>query len=168
MWIILTGQDRLDRYAAASATSDSQPSPIPTSSFRGAEMHPVKILPLRSQAPTSNPTSNPNVEAKPFETERAKRSPGIINRSSSMLMSPSQKNLAYWADIAPSNPRIFPGVVHERSRKGSMRQGSKSEKDLEASSSSIGGAQPPLLSEQDESGVYEVLPEGDDEGRESE
>ena len=33
--------------------------------------------------------------------------------------------------IDGTEPRIFPGVVHERIRRGSMRQGSSSEKDVD-------------------------------------
>lgn len=38
-----------------------------------------------------------------------------------------------------SLPRIFPGIVHERTRRGSVRQGSVSEKDFD-SFSNMGSA----------------------------
>ena len=46
-----------------------------------------------------------------------------------MIMPSSQANGTSWIDGTPPPPRIFPGVVHERTRRGSLRQGSSSERD---------------------------------------
>ena len=68
-------------------------------------------------------------------------------------MSPS------WIDGAPPQRRIFPGVVHERTRRGSVRQGSSSEKDVDA-----GGVLRPLPFEQDVKGLHEAVAEDPREG----
>lgn len=52
-------------------------------------------------------------------------------------MSPYTAHDPHWDDgisqshISGAEPRIFPGVVHERIRKNSIRQGSSSEKDAD-------------------------------------
>lgn len=62
---------------------------------------------------------------------------------------------------AVPQPKIFPGVFHERNRRGSVRQGSISEKDFEACStaSAAGGAARPGSSGQDAKGVHETVAE---------
>lgn len=53
------------------------------------------------------------------------------------MMSPYMANDPPWDDgisqshVSGAEPRIFPGVVHERTRKNSIRQGSNSEKDAD-------------------------------------
>ncbi len=58
-------------------------------------------------------------------------------------------------------PKIFPGVFHERNRRGSVRQGSSSEKDVNVSSaaSAAGSFVRPGSSDKDGKGVHETVAE---------
>jgi len=70
----------------------------------------------------------------------------------STVSSPTIVNGSYWvkANGVSAPPKIFPGIVHERTRRGSLRQGSTSEKWDDGSSASIAGRKP-LSIEQDQS-----------------
>ena len=54
----------------------------------------------------------------------------------SHTQSPSQTIGSAWSESHPQ-PKIFPGIVHERARRSSMRQGSGSEKDSEQGASLV-------------------------------
>lgn len=85
-------------------------------------------------------------------------------------MSPYTAKDPHWDDgisqshISGAEPRIFPGVVHERTRRNSTRQGSSSEKD--ADGGTFAGLRLSKLStrEKEMNGLEEpVLEEGMDE-----
>lgn len=81
-----------------------------------------------------------------------------------MILSPSQAlGTSYWNEGTLPSPRIFPGVVHERTRRGSVRHGSGSEKDFDALE------RPKLLAwAQNDTSLYGTVPEesGEQEQRE--
>ena len=116
---------RLERYVAASAqsrvsTTWVQKRPTPSTTMQSL---------TNAASPALQPISNSDTDLKNIDRGR------IIQSSNSPIpllptsVSPSQASPSYWT--APPPPRIFPGVVHQRARKGSMRQGSASEKDVE-------------------------------------
>ncbi|KAL6720714.1 AMP deaminase [Lecanora helva] len=109
--------DMLDRYAAAFASTRMPPSPRAAISSA-----------TNTQSQPRTPMSQSNTDLKSLNLAPAKSALKPSSRSSTMKSSSSQSNLAYWTDAAP-HPPLFPGVVHERSRRGSLRQGSGSEKD---------------------------------------
>ena len=45
------------------------------------------------------------------------------------LKAPTRSSSMIWSDGASQTPKMFPGVVHERTRRNSVRQASGSEKD---------------------------------------
>lgn len=53
---------------------------------------------------------------------------GRPGRSSSMILSRAATNNPYWHDQSVE-PRIFPGLVHEQTRRGSLKRESGSEYD---------------------------------------
>ena len=59
----------------------------------------------------------------------------------------------------PPPPRIFPGVVHERTRRGSLRQGSSSEKDAMVTSVNLMIAPRPFSREKDDESPQKVVVE---------
>ena len=60
---------------------------------------------------------------------------------------------------------MFPGVVHERTRRGSLRQGSNSEKDANATNFNVATAPTPLPWEQDDKGLQKAVIEEPGEQR---
>ena len=80
-------------------------------------------------------------------------------RSSSVIISPSQANGTSWVDSQPPPPRMFPGVVHERTRRGSLRKGSSSEKDATATNFNVTIAPRSLPWEQDDTDPQKVVSE---------
>ena len=142
---VLTPHPRLEKYASASTTPQLQAPASPR-----LVMHSSTHLPTRTRIPASYSNS----DVRGLDTQRARQSPSKPPaRSSSMITSTS------WIDGAPSQPRIFPGVVHERTRRGSVRQGSSSEKDVDA-----GGVLRPLPFEQDVKGLHGAVAEESGEG----
>ena len=125
---MLTLVSRLERYAAASlpaqaVTAPTKAIPSPATS---AAAHSSQTCP--SRAPRM-PASYSNADVRSLDLQRTGREHSRPVRSASMIMSPSQANGTSWIDGMPPPPRMFPGVVHERTRRGSLRQGSSSEKD---------------------------------------
>lgn len=51
---------------------------------------------------------------------------------------------------ASREPKIFPGIVHERTRRNSVRQGSVSDNDMEASGGNLNAMSRPSLNEESE------------------
>ena len=78
-------------------------------------------------------------------------------------MSPSQVNGTSWIDGTPPPPRMFPGVVHERTRRKSLRQGSNSEKDANATHVDVTPVPRLVTSEQDDKDVQKAVEEELDE-----
>ncbi|SLM40687.1 amp deaminase 3 [Lasallia pustulata] len=83
------------------------------------------------------PISHSNIDTRTTDTSKSFQGDGRPLRSSSLMMSPYMANDPPWDDgisqshVSGAEPRIFPGVVHERTRKNSIRQGSNSEKDAD-------------------------------------
>lgn len=129
-WSRLTLRTRLDRYAEAFAPHPRTRTPVQASSASLAGLRSASNIPLRSR----NQTSYSNADVKTFGLQQTGQVPSKLPRSSSTSMSPSQAyGASYWTEGNPPSPRIFPGVVHERTRRGSVIYGSSSEKDLNAS-----------------------------------
>lgn len=80
-------------------------------------------------------------------------------RSSSIIVSPSQTNGTSWIEGTPPPPRMFPGVVHERTRRGSLRQGSSSEKDPNSTVINSTTVPRPSALEQDDKGLQKAVAE---------
>ena len=59
----------------------------------------------------------------------------------------------------PPPPRMFPGVVHERTRRGSLRQGSSSEKDAVVTNVNLMIAPRPFPREEDDKSPQKVVVE---------
>ena len=76
-----------------------------------------------------------------------------------MIVSPSQVKGTSWIDGTPPPPRMFPGVVHERTRRGSLRQGSSSEKDANAMNVNVMTAPRLLPGVQDDRCLQKVVAE---------
>ena len=82
------------------------------------------------------PSSQPHREIKAVDTRSQPTVTNRPGRSSSMILNPIQHS-ATWSDsigqshISGTEPRMFPGVVYERNRRGSTRQGSQSDKDID-------------------------------------
>lgn len=111
-------------------------------------------LPLRA---ARVPAYSSNIDVKGSDLQSTARDDSRPVRYSSMILSPS--NSTYWTDVTPPPPKIFPGVVHERTRRGSVRQGSNSEKDLDHSTINRAGAPRPIPLEQDEKSLHDTLVE---------
>jgi len=150
-WSRLTPGTRLDRYAEAFAPHPQTRTPVQASSSFLAGLRSANNIPSRSR----DQTSYSNADIKSVGLQQTGKVPSKLPRSSSMSMSPSQAyGASYWTEGIPPSPRIFPGVVHERTRRGSVRYGSSSEKDLNAS-------ERPKLSawEQNDKSPYAPVPE---------
>lgn len=126
---MLTLVSRLERYAAASPPAQAITTRIKAPPSPAAATHSSQT---KSSRTTRIPASYSNADVRSLDLQRTGRDHSRPVRSSSMIVSPSQANGASWIDGMPPPPRIFPGVVHERTRRGSLRQGSSSEKDADA------------------------------------
>ena len=122
---------RIERFAAAAAplppvsmTSPTIPS-TPTPLVNGKSP-----LTQGHAAPISSSSSKVDLR---LSTELQPGQPGDsgLARSSSMVFSPSKTQGGHGSTERPTvaHPRIFPGIVHERHRRGSVRQSSGSETD---------------------------------------
>lgn len=105
------------------------------------------------------PASYSNADVGSLDLQRSGRDHSRPARSSSMIMSPSQANGTSWIDGTPPSPRIFPGVVHERTRRGSLRQGSSSEKEIDATNVNVATALRSLPCEKDDKGLQKTVAE---------
>lgn len=126
---------RLDRFAAA--------------------FTPIAATPASEPALPSWSISRSNVDVKNLDLRRARQPPDAPAGSATILAPPSQANATQGFDRAHPPLRIFPGVVHERTRRGSLRQSSMSEKDADTG----GTTSMPLPTKQDGKFVPEVVPE---------
>ena len=94
--------------------------------------HPVSAFSGQS---TRVPHPSSNMDIRPLETQQSQQSSSSKAVRSMSITTPSAQN-GEWPDglgnshIDGMEPRIFPGVVHERIRKGGTKYGSKSENDL--------------------------------------
>ena len=149
---------RLERYAAAlpAAPVISTPTKAPPS--------PAVQMPL-CQGNPSRATHLPcyNADVRNLDLQYTGRDRSRLARSSSMITSPSQINGTSWIDGTPPPPRMFPGVVHERIRRRSLRQGSISEKDANATHVDITTVPRLLTSEQAHKDVQKAVAEESDE-----
>ena len=117
-------------------------------------LHPSRRISTRA-APVHASCSNADVRSP--DLERRGRDLSRAAKSSSVLTSPSQANSPAWIDGTSPPPRMFPGVVHERTRRGSLRQGSHSEKDMITTNLNITTAPRPLPWEQDNKGLQKAI-----------
>lgn len=147
---------RLERYAAAFAPTQAMTTPFKAPRSPAAAMHTSQAKCTRA-API--PGSYSNADVRSLDLQRTGRDHSRPARSSSMIMSPSQANGTSWIDGAPPPPRMFPGVVHERTRRGSLRQGSSLEKDATAPNSDFTTATRPLLGEPDDKDLQAAVAE---------
>ena len=76
-----------------------------------------------------------------------------------MIVPPSQADGTSWIDGTPPPPRIFPGVVHARTRRGSLRQGSSSEKDANCMNPNVTTVPRPSPGEQADEGLQKAVAE---------
>ena len=94
-------------------------------------------------------------EIRSFDTRPQHGSMTRAARSPSIVMNPTLST-TMWADtmghshISGAEPRMFPGVVYERTRRNSMRQGSQSERDLDGLAASAAGFSKLVLRDTDE------------------
>ena len=140
----LTLVARLDRYAAAATVPRGQTTQSRTLSSSTIFL-PRTDIPSLSPGPSFNTTTEDGCSPLQF---------GKPTRSSTMITVPSQTNSQYWAEVGPSPPRIFPGVVQERSRRGSIRQANVAERANDPTIARVGGALSPAPSEQDGNTVH--------------
>ena len=77
--------------------------------------------------------SHSNVDLRNIDLQNLQLEEPRPGRSSSMIFAPAPatSNSHYWHEQA-AEPRIFPGLVHERARRGSLRRESGSEYDSDA------------------------------------
>ncbi len=147
---------RLERYAAAFVPSQMMTTPMKAPSPPAAAMHSSQTNPSRA---ARIPASYPNADGRSLDSQRTGRNHSRPARSSSLVISPPQANGTAWIDGTPPPPRIFPGVVHERTRRGSLRQGSSSEKDVNATNINVTTAPRPLPCEQDDKALQKAVAE---------
>ena len=153
---MLTLVPRLERYAAAFPPAQATTTPIKAPPSPAAAMHSSQTNPLRASRMV---VSHSNADVRSLDLQRIGRDHSRPARSSSMITSPLQVNGTSWIDGTPPPPRMFPGVVHERTRRGSLRQTSISEKDADATNVNFTKAPRPLLSEQDDKGLQKMVAE---------
>lgn len=112
---------RIDRYTEV-------PTPVQAAPFTLEPQSSSSLMLTSHPSPAklarlSGSHSNIDMQNGPQEDSR----PG---RSSSMILSRVATNSPYWHDQSVE-PRIFPGLVHERTRRGSMKRESGSEYDAD-------------------------------------
>lgn len=122
---------RIERFAAAavplSPVSMIQPSVAPTTTPLANGKSPV----ARGHAAHISSSSSKVDLSFSAELQPGQLGDSGLARTSSTVCSPSSSQGAYGITESPtvSHPRIFPGIVHERHRRRSIRQGSGSETD---------------------------------------
>ena len=108
------------------------------------------------------PSSQSQQEIRPFDTRPQHGSMTRAARSPSVIMSPTLSS-TMWADtmghshISGAEPRMFPGVVYERARRNSMRQGSQSEGDLDGLTAPAAGFSKLVLRDTNENNREESM-----------
>lgn len=75
--------------------------------------------------------SQSNTEIRNIDMQNVPQEDNRSGRSSSIISSRAASNNTYWHDQSVE-PRIFPGLVHERTRRGSLKRESGSEYDSDA------------------------------------
>ena len=149
---------RLERYAAAFPAAQVIRTPTKAPPSPAVEMHPCQGNPSRA---AHLPYFSADV--RNLDLQRTGRDRSRLARSSSMITSPSQVNGTFWIDGTPPPPRMFPGVVHERTRRRSLRQGSSSEKDANTTHVDVTTVPRLLTSEQAHKDVQKTVAEESDE-----
>ena len=95
--------------------------------------------PLTAQVQTQSFHNGP---PSPTLSMRTKPSSTSLHSQQNHTPAPAQHSTAEYktptSDL-PHQPKIFPGIVHERTRRNSVRQGSTSENDMEASIGNMRG-----------------------------
>lgn len=112
---------RIDRYTeiptpVQAATFTPEPQ-SPSSLMRTSHPSPAKLARLSGSHSKIDMQNGPQEDIRP-------------GRSSSMILSRGVTNNPYWHDQSVE-PRIFPGLVHERTRRGSLKRESGSEYDAD-------------------------------------
>lgn len=116
---------RIDRYtevstpvqAAATFTYESQ---SPSSLMRFSLPSPAKLARLSG--------SHSNIDIRDIDIQNIPQEDSRPGQSSSTILPRAVTNNPYWNDQSVE-PRIFPGLVHERTRRGSLKRESGSECD---------------------------------------
>lgn len=145
---MLTLLSRLERYAAAFSPSRTIVTPAQAPPSSAAAMHSSQTNSSRTGC---IPACYCKADVRNLDLQHTGRD--HVVRSSSIIVSPTQVHSKSWIDGTPPPPKIFPGVVHERIRRGSLRQGSISEKDANATSVNVTSAPKSLPLEQEENGL---------------
>ncbi|KAL9133116.1 MAG: hypothetical protein Q9175_005707 [Cornicularia normoerica] len=148
--------EMLERYAAAFSPAQVMTTPIkaprsPAAAMHWSQTHSTRVARI--------PASYSNADVRSLDLQRTGRDHSRPARSSSMITSPSQANVTSWIDRTPPPPRMFPGVVHERIRRRSLRQGSNSEKDANTTNVNVTTAPRPVPWEQDDKGLQKAVAE---------
>lgn len=116
---------RIDRYTEvsipvqAAATFTHEPQ-SPSSLMRSSHPSPAKLARLSG--------SHSNTDMRNIDMQNVPQEDSRSGRSSSMILSRAVSNNTYWHDQSVE-PRIFPGLVHEQTRRGSLKREGGSEYD---------------------------------------
>ena len=117
---------RLERFANASEFTSSQTTPLPANGV-AAVPFPQSPLAVRSPKPPLELHTSGSASINGHPTELYGKMP---TSSNSPTASRTPTGSSY--GNANTQPRIFPGIVHDRHRRTSVRQGSGSETDPES------------------------------------
>ena len=66
------------------------------------------------------PISNFSVDMEPIHLQTSPQRNRAMSRSATMIMSPAEQ-AQFVAHMSAHEPRVFPGMLHERTRRDSMR-----------------------------------------------
>lgn len=129
---LITLHTRLERYATASEPATRTPTAI------RAGPSPINLTDSLNLGAGRDLVSPSNSDIKGLAIQNASQDSDAGISPLSEVTSPTRPSASYWAhdDPATSQPKMFPGIVHERTRRRSIRQGSRSEKDGNLSRSS--------------------------------
>ena len=124
--------------------------------------HPMPLHP--NQSARLRPYSNREVRG--IDTHFPQSSAGQSTRPSSATVASLTPTTSWAEDLGKSHisgvePKLFPGVVHERTRRASSRQGSTSELDPDGFMGSKLGMSNSGLQDTEESGIEEAIEEED-------
>ena len=141
--------------------------PEPPAIHHGQYQHLYPLSLARDSTRISGSQSNTDVRT--YDGHHSQRTDNQPIRSSSLIMPSPTLSEQYWSDsvghshINGAEPRIFPGVVHERTRKGSIRQNSSSEHDSDAAGSIGVGMSRLITSEKEEKSYDKAVLEDSEE-----
>ncbi|KAG8530823.1 uncharacterized protein KY384_004180 [Bacidia gigantensis] len=125
--------EMIDRFAAETPASPQLTNLMPPSQAPASPS--LRNSPTAPLNPARIPTSYSNADLASRRLDGS-----AIPRSSSLIMSPTNitSGVSYSPTAHHHHPKIFPGIVHERHRRTSVRQGSGSETDGDGSMTGSG------------------------------